>query len=146
MKFLTKLIITIVGLTSVSVPIAMGGTYKLESNQNSETIDEETNEVYTVTKGDTTLKVNKDTLYFEVTKGNSTWNSGKVLENDEDITNSRRAFIESPLTVYFLTSNGGESNFSIFDSRHEDTTRVTFHEERDGFSADLRIRDGNNAI
>ena len=145
MKFLTKLIITIVGLTSVSVPIAMGGTYKLESNQNSETLNEETNEVYTLTQGDTTLKVNKDTLYFEVTKGNSTWNSGKVLETDEDITNSRRAFIESPLTVYFLTSNGGESSFSIFDSRHEDTTRVSFHEENDGFSADLRIRDGNNA-
>ena len=68
MKFLTKLIITIVGLTSVSVPIAMGGTYKLESNQNSETLNEETNEVYTLTQGDTTLKVNRndDNLFEKI--------------------------------------------------------------------------------
>lgn len=144
MNLLTKIILV------SSLTLTCGGVIAISSSISDHILTEDedvenVDETYVISKDGYTLSVNKANLKFSLTKGNSVVNSSYVYENDENLTTSRKAFIESPLSIKYITSSGADNTFAIFDKQHEDTTKVNFTELSDGFKAKLNISDGNRA-
>ena len=128
MKLLTKLII----FASIVTPISASAiTYAVLQNRIDDTIDASVStdgDDYVVTSGDYSLRLNKETLKFSVTKGEKTWKSDTVeTEPPYSATEYRRSFFESPATIYSYSSTGGEGSFSVYDPDHFEvtTSRIT---------------------
>lgn len=126
MKILLKTLLLGVLATPIGVSAAVYAINTKESTSLSSTISHDGDE-YVMKQGDYTFTLNADDLKFKITKGDKTWTSSDVKEDDEKITGYRAAFYESPLTIYSYDTNGGENYFSIFDEDHEGSTikRVT---------------------
>ena len=126
MKLLTKLLI----IASIATPVSASAiTYAIINNRNNNTIDASVSmdgDDYVMTSGDYTLRLSKEMLKFSVTKGEKTWKSDVVQTTDE-ATEYRRAFYESPATIYSYSPTGGEGSFSVYDPDHYavTTSRIT---------------------
>lgn len=142
MKFLVKLFLAATAVTSVSVPIAIEASKNSAAKEN-QNVTREIENPYVVSSNGYTLNVDPETLYFEVSKGDQVWNSGAVNPDDDNLRDARESFIVSPITIGFMTSNGSENYFSMFDRQHRNLTEITFNEEETGFSADIQLLDGN---
>lgn len=144
MKVLTKLII----LASIAVPVGTSATIagvSLSQNNNTTRGVDVDGDYYVISNDNYTFRLNCNDLKFTISKGDVSWNSGEIKEEDrEEITSLREAFLTSPVTIYSYNSSGGESNFSLFDSNHPVTPRITVR-DNDRISARISITDGKKA-
>ena len=142
MKLLTKLIITVSSLTAVTA----GAVSAHEINKaRAVTRSFEEGTTYEVSSHGYDMKVDTKSLYFEISKNGQTWTSGQKDESDTKTTSLRLAFLESPVSIYFLTPNGAESYYSLNDENHEPYNRITFKGKPNGFTARINTFDGQRA-
>lgn len=142
MKLLTKLIISISALTATTAGVV--SAHEINKARISTRSFEEA-ETYEVSSHGFDMKVDKKTLYFEISKNGQTWSSGKKDESDDKTTSLRTAFLESPVSIYFLTPNGAESYYSLNDENHEPYNRINFKGKTNGFSARISTFDGQRS-
>ena len=142
MKVLTKLIISLVTLTTATAGVVSAHEINKARNMSRSFAEGET---YEVSAHGFDMKVDTKSLYFEISKGGQTWNSGKKDESDTKTTSLRTAFLESPVSIYFLTPNGAESYYSLNDENHEPYNRITFRGKSNGFTARISTIDGQRA-
>ena len=145
MKLLTKVIV----LLSIAVPVgtsaAVAGVNLYQRNlDNTRSVDID-GDYYVMSNDTYTFKLNCTDLKFTISRGDVTWNSGEIKEEDrEEITSLREAFLTSPVTIYSYNSSGGESSFSLFDTNHPLTPRITVRGDN-RISARISITDGKKA-
>ena len=144
MKLIPKILI----LASLALPVgasAVIASTKLNANNNavSSTIEED-GEFIIMSNDDYTFKLDSTNLQFTITKGSKTWESGIIKEEEkEGSTYARQDFLTSPATIYIYNSNGGESNFSIYDENHYFTTSTRITSKKNNvITAKITVTDG----
>ena len=143
MKVLTKLIITLSTLTAATAGVVSASEINKARHLTRNNFEE--GETYEVSSHGFDMKVDKKSLYFEISKNGQTWSSGKKDESDTKTTSLRTAFLESPVSIYFLTQNGAESYYSLNDENHEPYNRITFKGKTNGFTARISTVDGQRS-
>ena len=145
MKVLTKLIISCSTLALISAGTLSAYAISNAKEERNVTRSGFGSDIYEVSSNGFDLKVDKASLYFEITKNGKTWNSGKKDESDTTTTSLRTSFLESPVSIYFLTPNGAESYYSLNDENHGPYNRITFTGKPNGFKARINTFDGQRA-
>ena len=142
MKVLTKVLLVL----AISTPIgASAVTYAVKQS-----IYKKNNELADITNGTSsitmtgngyTFTLSKKTMQFSITKGTQTWESGKVNENDTEITRLRQGFLEGPISVSYMNAKAGEKVFSPFQPDYLKTTmkNVKFSTTDDTIIATMTI-------
>ena len=152
MKFINKLLVFL-SLSAVTGASIAGYVYSHKVNSVNKlttiTSDEET---VTMTNGVYTFTLNKAKLYFEITKGSQTWNSGKLSDLEPATTDegrtipARERLITNPVTIFYLlnNSNTSEASFSLYDKNQAETSiRVMSFD--DFISARVSVLSGRRA-
>lgn len=123
MKFIHKFIVFL-SLSAVTGASIAGYVYSNKVNSvNRNTTITSDDETITMSNGTYTFTLNKAKLYFEITKGTQTWNSGKLSDLEPATTDegrtipARERLLTNPVTIFYLlnNSNTSEASFSLYD-------------------------------
>lgn len=144
MKLVTKLIV----LLSIAVPVGtsatIAGVAMYKNNLVSKNSVEMDGDYYVMSNDTYTMRLSSQDLKFTITKGDVSWSSGEIKDEDrEEITSLREAFLTSPVTIYSYNSTAGESNFSLFDTNHPVTPKFVTRDNR--ITAKISVTDGKRA-
>ena len=140
MKVFVKILILAALALPVGASAAVAG-YKLANEKEPNNAVDIDGDYYVLSNDNYTFRIDCTNLKFTVTKGSVTWDSGTVLEEDRPyITSLREAFLTSPATIYSYNANAGESSFSLFDTNHPVTPRLSI--KGDTIVAKVSVTDG----
>ena len=145
MKLLTKIIILSLVVAPTSVSVVTYAVMKQSENVSTNNAINQEGDYYIMNNDNYTFKLNSVDLTFEITKGSQTWDSGKISPLDDKITSYRESFLTNAATIYSYNAKGGESNFSIFDSDHIDSTFVAISAVNERITAKVSVLDGRRA-
>ena len=144
MKVLTKLIITAATLTATAAGVVSAEQINKSRNLDMSSFDE--GETYEVSSHGFDMKVDKKSLYFEISKNGQTWSSGKKSENDPTQTFAKQDFLESPVSIFFRANDGvTEGEYYLNDENHYPYNRITFKEKTNGFTARISTFHGQKS-